>query len=123
MAKPTQPTNAELERFVSMVPRGSDNAVTAAELCWRLGIVPRGVTPTDNHKRIVRNLRQYSQANGVSVLGDDGGYFVPVSMEDGEAAIGRREVMWRTIREGCENDRRVMREMFERESKQLALFS
>lgn len=120
MTAPAAPTRAELERFVAVVPHGSANAITAAKLCHALGIVPDGSVPDDNHKRVIRNLREHAYMAGVVVLGDNGGYFIPESMADGEEAFGRRLGMAATIVQGVNADREALRRMFA-EPSQLAL--
>lgn len=110
--RPPSPTRADLSEFLRVVPRGRDNAVTAAELCYRLGICERGTTPNDNHKRIVRNLRQASRETATVVLGDDRGYFVPSSVDDAGQAFGRRANQIGTMADDLRLDREAVERMF-----------
>lgn len=79
-----------LAEFLRVVPRGIDNAITADKLCWRLGICPRGTVPNDNHKRIIRAMRQASRTAGTVVIGSNDGYFVPQSLAEVDAGQARR---------------------------------
>lgn len=79
-----------LAEFLRLVPRGIDNAITAERLCWMLGICSRGEQPNDNHKRIVRALRQASRETGTVVIGGNAGYYVPLSMAEVDEGQSRR---------------------------------
>lgn len=94
-----------LKAFLEIVPRGLANAITAEALCWKLGIVPRGSLPDDNHKRIVRALRQASRETGVVVIGSNDGYYVPLSMGEVDAGHQRRRQMAMTTLEDLRAER------------------
>lgn len=111
MTAPAAPTDSELRRFIAAVPRGSANAITAAELCHRLGYVERGRIPTDNDKRVIRNLREHAYTAGVVVLGDNSGYFIPTSLEDGERAFGRRLSQAHDMIDGVRSEREALARM------------
>jgi hypothetical protein len=113
MSRPRTPTQRELEHFLATVPRGGDNAITATELCYRLGFVPRHRVPNDNDKRKVRNLRQASRETDTVVLGDDRGYFIPLDHEDAESALARRASQATTMLQDIEQDRTAIRRMFD----------
>ena len=94
-----------LAEFLRIVPRGLDNAITADKLCWRLGICERGRVPDDNHKRIIRALRQASRETGTVVIGSNDGYYVPLSMAEVDAGHSRRRQMAMTALEDLSAER------------------
>lgn len=94
-----------LAEFLRIVPRGIDHAITADKLCWRLGICERGRVPDDNHKRIIRALRQASRETGTVVIGSNDGYYVPLNMSEVDAGHKRRRQMAMTALEDLRAER------------------
>lgn len=89
--RPAAPPTSEVQRFAAVVPVGRANALTAAELCRRLGYVDAQGEPTESHKRRLRLLARHAVDAEILVCGDDAGYFIPATADEPAEMIARFE--------------------------------
>jgi len=109
-------TASMVREFVAAVPRGATHPITAEALCWKLGIVEHGRPTNDNHRRLIRAMRQAAaEAAGVLVLGGNDGYYIPASMEEVGEAHGRRRSQALTMLDDLKAEEALAAAMFERQ--------
>lgn len=89
--RPASPPQSEIERFARAVPVGRVQALTAAELCRRLGYVDAAGEPTESHKRRLRLLAQHAVDADHLICGDDTGYFIPAHPDEMLDMVARFE--------------------------------
>lgn len=82
--RPSAPEKSEVEALYRVLSPGRDSALTASEVCARIGL-----PDTENNRRKVRLLAEYSLDYGLAICSGNDGYWLVGELNDVDETCGR----------------------------------